>query len=29
MHSGCVLWRPVLKQVLPWRPRSSAAEIDP
>jgi hypothetical protein len=29
MHSGCAPWRPVLKQVLPCRSRSSAAEIDP
>src|SRR5271155_1213974 len=28
-HGGCVTWRPVLKQVLPWRSLSSAAEIDP
>jgi hypothetical protein len=24
-----VRWRPVLKQVLPWRSLDSAAEIDP
>jgi hypothetical protein len=29
IHSGCVLWSPVLKQVLPWRSLNSAAEIDP
>src|SRR5271169_950979 len=28
-RSGCVAWRPVLKQVLPCRPRSSATRIDP
>jgi hypothetical protein len=28
-HSGYVPWRPVLKQVLPWRSLNSAAEIDP
>jgi DNA invertase Pin-like site-specific DNA recombinase len=28
-HSRCVTWRPVLKQVLPWRLPNSAAEIDP
>src|SRR6266852_943930 len=28
-HSGRVPWRPVLKQVLPWRSLNSAAEIDP
>jgi hypothetical protein len=28
-HSGCVTWRPVLKQVLPCRSLNSAAEIDP
>src|ERR1700751_784651 len=28
-RSGCVTWRPVLKQVLPWPSLNSAAEIDP
>ena len=28
-QSGCVRWRPVLKQVLPWRSLNSAAGIDP
>jgi hypothetical protein len=28
-RSGRVPWRPVLKQVLPWRSRKLAAEIDP
>jgi hypothetical protein len=28
-HSGSVPWRPVLKQVLPWRSLNSAAGIDP
>jgi hypothetical protein len=29
IYSGCLPWRPLLKQVPPWRSRKLAAGIDP